>query len=419
MGYGALQVEDEPQKLQSFRKSVAVAFAGMCVVCAVVGFSTVSSNSTYAAINANRNKGTLAAVPGVLEKTQEVLNMTENGLRYAIFSFIPCCDDDCSECKIIPTVQGKASADWTEDWQSFVNALPEDEVAAAVYNFEYFVDESTSETKPVLITWAPPGTENKDLARAGYYLGSVILATDGVHSHYPLQEIHETYNEFCTEVVGISDTMCSLEGRFHNCPFIPFAGVGKDGNPCEAKVCDGAAFVNPDSKAANDEGIIPAECCTFITEWCHDGENVSGAGCHPTTLRSVTRLCDNKEIDETPELILPKGEEELCEDTCIEPCVFFSDPNDTWKKCSGCPTDGLIHKGKSYQCYPGGHGFEEYRCCGVADECTAKAAQSDMSCNTLEDFDCVWVEHLECADIIREQKEEVEESAGEAEAEEQ
>ena len=53
-----------------------MAFAGLFVVGAVVGLSAVSSNATSSAVNANRNKGQLAAVPGVMEKTQEVLNMT-------------------------------------------------------------------------------------------------------------------------------------------------------------------------------------------------------------------------------------------------------------------------------------------------------------------------------------------------------
>jgi len=404
MAYGAVEVaQDEEQQVKSFRKSVMVSFATMFAVVAVVGLSTTQHNSTYAAINANRNKGTLAAVPGVLEKTHEVLNMTENGLRWAIFSFIPCCDDDCSECKIIPTVQGKASSDWTADWVSFTNALPEHEVAAAVYNFEYFVDESSSESKPVLITWAPPGTNNKDLARAGYYLGSVILATDGVHSHYPLQEMSETYQQFCTEVVGIDDKMCSLEGSFHNCPFIPFSGFGKDGNPCEVDQCEGASFVNPSDPVADDEGVIPADCCTFIHDWCHTPENVNSAGCHPVTLRSVTKLCDNKPIDETPTVVLPDDEEEICDDKCLEPCVFFSDPNDTWKECSGCPTDGQKHKGKVYQCYPGGQGFENFRCCGVHDECKKEESQTAMACDTLESFECGWMEHLKCAHYEQQQ----------------
>jgi len=408
MGYGAIQVEDE-QKLQSFRKTVGVALATAVLLLAVVGLSTVHSNSTYAAINANRNKGSLAAVPGVLEKTQEVLNITQNGLRWAVFSFIPCCDDDCAECKIVPTVQGKASSDWGRDWSSFTNALPEHEVAAAVYNFEYFTDESTTESKPVLITWAPEGTSTKDLARAGYYLGSVILATDGVHAHYPLQEISETYLQFCSDVIGIDRDMCSLEGSFHNCPFVPFAGNGKEGNPCESDTCDGAAFLNPNDAHAEDEGVIPAECCAFIDEWCHDSDNFGTAGCHPVTVRAVTKLCDNEPVDETPELVLPADENEECVDTCIEPCAFFTDPLDTWQKCSGCPTDNMPKDGKTYQCYPGAVAFEDYRCCGIAPECKTVEAQSSLTCETLEDFECAWIEHYDCPKYEQELKDEEEE----------
>lgn len=261
--YGALKVEQEVEQVQSFKKTVVLAFAGLFVVGAVVGLSAVSSNATSSAVNANRNKGQLAAVPGVMEKTQEVLNMTSgDDLRYAIFSFTPCCENDCGECKIVPTVQGQRSADWAADWKSFNNALPEDSVAAAVYNFEYFTGESSTANKPILITWAPPQTSDKQLARAGYYLGSVILATDGVSEHYPLQEMGEGYMDFCTDVLQIDSDMCAKEGDFHNCPFENDAGLAPEGTPCEAPQCDGAAFTNPDLSA--DEGTIPDECCAYI-----------------------------------------------------------------------------------------------------------------------------------------------------------
>jgi len=403
MTYGAVAVEEEPQKLQGFKKTVLSVFVGVCVVGAIVGLSATGMNSTAQTVNANRNKGSLAAVPGVMEKTQEVMNMTKNGLRYSIFSFIPCCEEDCKECKIIPTVQGKASDDWTEDWQSFTNALPENDVAAAVYNFEYFTGESSTANKPILITWAPAGEDNKELARAGYYLGSVILATDGVHSHYPLQAIGETYMTFCTETLGIDEDDCGREGDFHNCPFVDAEGVGTEGNPCAATECDGAAFTNPDMAA--DEGTVPEECCTLIDAFCKDPENFEEAGCHPVTMRAMTRLCMNIQPDETPEVILPADELQECEDACIQPCAFFETDDATWQQCSGCRTDGLVdtETGLSYQCYPHAIGFEENRCCGMAEECQAVEAQNDMTCNTLEEFECQWLLHSECPDLVAQQ----------------
>lgn len=402
MGYGAVNEEVEATQVQSFKKTTLLVFVGVCVVGAIVGLSAVGSNATSSAINANRNKGSLAAVPGVEEKTQEVLNMTKNGLRYSIFSFIPCCADDCAECKIIPTVQGKASDDWAADWSSFTNALPESNVAAAVYNFEYFTGDAVTANKPVLITWAPPAETNKELARAGYYLGSVILATDGVHQHFPLREIAESYNSFCRDTMGISGEDCAREGDFHNCPFEGDEEI--EGTPCDAPVCDGAAFTNPDSAA--DEGTIPEECCQFIDDFCHESENIDNHGCHPVTVRAITRLCLNAQPDETPEMIIPADEEVVCDDACIQPCAFFEDENDTWKQCSGCRTDGQqdAETGLVYQCYPRAIGFELNRCCGMADECKSADSQSFDVCNTLEDFLCEWTEHVDCPELVRQQE---------------
>jgi len=401
--YGALKVEQEVEQVQSFKKTVVLAFAGLFVVGAVVGLSAVSSNATSSAVNANRNKGQLAAVPGVMEKTQEVLNMTSgDDLRYAIFSFTPCCENDCGECKIVPTVQGQRSADWAADWKSFNNALPEDSVAAAVYNFEYFTGESSTANKPILITWAPPQTSDKQLARAGYYLGSVILATDGVSEHYPLQEMGEGYMDFCTDVLQIDSDMCAKEGDFHNCPFENDAGLAPEGTPCDAPQCDGAAFTNPDLSA--DEGTIPDECCAYIKDYCANGENMESPGCHPVTLRSVTRLCAIEEPDETPDLILPEDEEQLCTDDCMQPCAFFESEDATWQKCSACPTDGLVgDAGFAAQCYPGAIGFKNERCCGIADECNTAEAASALACDTLEDFGCVWLEHNQCPEELAQQ----------------
>jgi len=396
--YGSLTMKEEVEKVRTFRKTVALAFVGVFALAAVVGMSAVAANATSSAVNANRNKGTLAAVPGVMEKTQEVLNMTTYGLRYAVFSFTPCCENDCGECKIVPTVQGMASDDWAMDWTSFTNALPENSVAAAVYNFEYFTGESATANKPILITWAPPKTDDKQLARAGYYLGSVILATEGVHEHYPLKEMGEGYMDFCSDVLDIDRRLCAQEGEFHNCPFENDAGGAPQGTPCEAPQCDGAAFSNPNSAA--DEGTIPEECCDYIETYCRDPANVNTSpGCHPVTLRSVTRLCGFQQPDETPELILPDDEEQPCDaSACMQPCAFFEDENDTWKKCAGCRTDKQKdpETGLVYQCYPGAIGFEMNRCCGIAPECAAAESQTGLACDTLEEFGCVWLEHRDC-----------------------
>ena len=58
---------------------------------------------------------------------------------------------------------------------------------------------------------------------------------------------------------------------------------------------------------------------------------------------NVDKLCELPPIPEVPELLVTPEDEQLCLDDCANSCRTFDDPNDTWKKCSACPIDGLAH----------------------------------------------------------------------------
>jgi hypothetical protein len=420
MTYGSVTVVEEEQKqLQTFKKTVVATFVAVAFVLAVVGVSAVSANSTSAAVNTNRHKGTLAAVPHVADKTEEVLNMTGTGLRYAIFEFLPCCAMECSECVMVPAKQGKASDDWAADWESFLNALPEknDEsvgIAAAVYNFEYFTAETSTNNSPLLLTWAPSDAHPKDIARAGYYLGSVILATEGVTEHYPLTSKDISYYDFCTTTMNVDADMCQLESTFHNCPFDN--GGDLTDTPCTATACDGASFSSTAS-ADDDAGAIPEDCCANINDFCADGSNAANPGCHPVTFTAITKLCAESDTDETPEIILPDNQVSQCTDDCRQPCAFFqcaSPPCDsTWEQCSGCYTDGKSHTYDDAtfkaQCYPGQVMFKEMQCCGLQPECSAADSNTKVACDTLGEFGCEYKQHFQCIGLVAQQQQKQEE----------
>lgn len=293
-----------------------------------------------------------------------------------------------------------ASADWSEDWERFTSAIDTTKVAAAVYNFEYFTGPTTTEVKPILITWAAPDTQEKTLARAGYYLGSVILATDGVHEHYPLTDMAETYNEFCKQVMQVDPSMCDMESDFRNCPF--------ENGICDEEVCASASFSNPDEQLGAGMGIED-ECCAAMFKYCDD-PLTEDAGCHATRLRAVTRLCAVEDADETPDVILPEGEIEVCEPECANPCAFIAedDPNATYKLCSGCAKDGAMDEEAGFrpQCAPGAIDFMDKRCCGMHEACGREDSQNEMQCNALDSDEtlCEWALHKDCDEIIATQK---------------
>lgn len=354
-------------------------------------------------VDANRDRLARAPVPGVMEKSAEVANITSFGLRWVIFGFTTQRD------QIIPLMQGRATDDWEKDFITFKNALPKNDVAGGLYNFEYWDDDESRETKVVLVSWRPESVTDREEARAGFYLGSLMVATDDyVEEHYPMTTMHDNYFEFCSQTMGIPIKQCALDKRFHNCPF----NTGNDedsnlphDNPCVMESCQGSTFQDPNAAL---DGAIPQACCDYIVEdFCMDAENMANHGCHPTTVAAITKLCELPPIPEVPELLVTPEEEQLCLDDCANSCRTFDDPNDTWKKCSACPIDGLAHDldgdgpnpALVYQCHSDALGFEMERCCGIAPECGAPDAQADFMCGALEYFECGWVDHRDCPEL--------------------
>jgi hypothetical protein len=92
-------------------------------------------------------------------KVYNEVRRTRNGCRWGMFMF----DKSCSW--IIPTSQCKATDDFESDWFAFVEALPENASAYAVYNFDYnevngaYSDGSSTNVKSrfCLFSWSPKG----------------------------------------------------------------------------------------------------------------------------------------------------------------------------------------------------------------------------------------------------------------------
>ena len=112
----------------------------------------------------------------------------------------------------LPWLPGKATEDWDADFLAFRNALPPTEVAAAIFNFEWWVDQDAKDKSTVLVSWRPEGLAARQVAQAGYYLGSLIAATDPyVERHLSIDSIQETYYEFCVHAMHLGATECNLE----------------------------------------------------------------------------------------------------------------------------------------------------------------------------------------------------------------
>lgn len=182
----------------------------------------------------------------------------------------------------------------------------------------------------------------------------------------------------------------------------------KPSNPCRQDVCDGALFIDASSVEGEEPGAIPEACCSYIeTDYCGDAHNANAMGCHPVAMERILALCDNAPADPTPDCLLPEDEcgGAQCLDGCKQPCALFDDTNDTFKECSACATSGLAQDdGSIYQCHPDALGYQTMRCCGMAPECQAADVQNDEMCNTLESYNCLFVQHDECQDIVYNQK---------------
>lgn len=403
--YGTVATELVVEPKTQSRRGAVVAVALLVVgLAAVLTAGHLSSQHAAAAVHPNKMKAQQSPMLGVNEKALQLLNTTTYGLRWVIIRF------NQDKTAMEPVMQGLASDDWELDWKSFTNAITfEDDTDLApcvgLYNFPFWDDENTMGVQPLVLTYSPAGANSKEIARFGYFLGSLLLATDAnkkmsAFDYVALDDPSEDYETFCRDTMqkdGVDGGKCMLETQFHNCPWDPLA----EGSPCEADQCEGASFEKPDADAS---GTIPVACCNYVMdEFCKEADNIGTHGCHKALLRQLSKICDEPVADETPELLVTPGKVQKCEADCVQPCLFFADPADTWKKCSACETDGLAHDDKIYQCHSKALGFQWNRCCGIQDSCQAKEAQNAEMCDALEYFECSWEIHTDCDGIEVEQ----------------
>jgi len=356
----------------------------------------------------NRDKINLAVLTGVKEKADEVMNPgLGKNLRFVIFGFTK------DRESVIPLVEGTKSNNWEADWTSFKNSLPEVDVAAAVYNFPYWVSDTQFTEESILITWRPDDVDPREIARGGYFLGSIILSTKGVKQKFALSTIDESYNDYCVQVMGIDAGFCGMERDFHNCPFgpTPQSGKGKGSSsdrrvtggilsPCDASECDGATFEEFKDAAP---GSMPDTCCNYITDFCK--KNMDFPGCHPVSMTNIELLCEITDPDEIPTVFVDPNYTACDKAVCGEPCTLFDEPSDTFTKCSGCPVN--MHKYEEHnnmvmQCHPEALGFQDRRCCGLSAECTDGLSKDE--CDTLDVFECKHMDHNLCAGFVEEQE---------------
>jgi len=431
--YGTLASAGEQQAQSRSVSKYVVAFAAIALVTVgVVAFSSGSANAHVSSTvnGANSYRKTLAPVdPEVREVALKILNMTVYGLRWAVFGF------NLNKDMMVPLTAGPATADWEKDFKMFANALPEADAAVAVYNFEYWVTAEETALEPIMITWAPKGMDPKEYARAGYFLGNMILElnTDegristtfngkgdsvgaqkkghavapdrtGFSGPYRLDGISDTYLEFCMNEMGLSNHDCNLESGFHNCPFESEDPLEwTEANPCRKAECDGAAFTNPEADGV-DAGAIPQACCDYIeTEFCQDAAHALGMGCHPVTLTVIDKLCEIPAPAEPVVMFTTVEQSTACEPECVQPCTLFEDINDTWRKCEGCNTDLTEDEnGQVSQCYPGAYKYEMNTCCGIAldaegqNTCGKDEYLFSEMCNLMEYYDCKWIPAIDC-----------------------
>jgi len=405
--YGTVANEEVvvERKPQTRRGAVAAAVLLVVGMAAVMTAGHLSSQHAEAAVHPNKMKANQALMDGVDEKAMQLLNQTVYGLRWVIVRF------NKEKTKMEPVMQGLASDDWELDWKSFTNAIayadqPYPSPCVGFYNFEHWSDESTMSNQPLVITYAPEDKIiSKEIARFGYFLGSLLLATDqdkkmSAFDYVALDDPEMTYQEFCSGPLEMEAKTCMLESQFHNCPFDEAA----EGSPCSHDECEGAAFENPDQAKP---GTVPIACCNYVMDdFCKQADNLGTHGCHPALLKTLDKLCDEPRPDESPELLVTPGMTQNCEADCVQPCMFFEDEAETWKQCSGCETDGLEHDGKIYQCHSKALGFQLHRCCGIQENCQSGDSSNAEMCDALEYFECSWELHTECAEIETKQTEE-------------
>lgn len=360
-----------------FKHAAGAFILGVIATVAVV-FLTASpqdASPLSAGLNlqmANRDKLELAPMDGVQEAAADVMG-EESKTRGVVIAFNPARD------KMLASVRIPKTDDWKKDWAALRDALPEDDVAAAIFSFPYWAGPASMTSKPVLFTSRPGGVDFKDEYLAGYWLGPLIIASEGVHSVKSFQG--ENYFEMC-EKLEIDRDLCQLENQFHDCPF---AGDDTEVNPCTQKGKDGVpvcggSYIEADVAA----GSISKDCCAAIDSYC--SEDQERTGCRGDTLEMIVANCNapvpEAEVTPAMEFFLTQSCDAVC---AVKKCVEFENPADTYKSCSGCTGDF-----RESPCSPTQPGFVTFRCAGNADTC--KGAANEVDCS-IYGSDCMWATH--------------------------
>ena len=247
-------------------------------------------------------KAKLSPMIGVAEKAVQLLNQTSYGIRYVVIRF------NKERSAMMPVMQGASSNDWELDFTAFTNAMAwtdgtDPSPCVGFYMFPYWTGDKTQEHQPLVVTYSPGAVPAKETARYGYFLGSLLLATDQdkVMDSYDYVALSETasgslptYQEFCESALKLEHGACELDETFHNCPW----DEGAAGSPCADSACMGATFEPPNLSAS---GTIPTACCDYvIDDFCKQPDNMGTHGCHPALLRTFGDLCAEKRPDEVP-----------------------------------------------------------------------------------------------------------------------
>lgn len=255
------------------RGKYAVVFAGVMLCAVFAAFTFTTSAQVNSAVNSNKDKATYSPVAG-RDLVESVIE--DSSKRFAVFRFTP------DKSMIVPTVTLDATMDWTGDWNAFTAALPEEDLAAGVYNFPYWVDADNYDVTSIMFTWAPSSLDPRAMARAGYFLGSAALLAKGVDGVVAINSLEQTYYQTCQSINEIDDELCDLAGEAHGCPF------NGDASPCTQPVCDGASLVN-----GGAPGSVSDDCCDAMKSFCAIPGNAGNKGCHVVVKTNWERACSD------------------------------------------------------------------------------------------------------------------------------
>jgi len=359
------------------RSKYAVVVAGVLLCAAVAAFTFTTSARVNSAVDSNKDKSTYSPVTGA-ELVEETI--ADPSKRFAVFRFTP------DRSQIVPTVTGEATMSWNGDWRAFTAAFPEDDVACGVYGFPYWVDEDNYDVKQILFTWAPASLDPRELARAGYFIGSVAINfAKQTEATVAIESLDQTYMATCQSIDEIEDAMCDLEGDAHGCPF------NGESNPCDSPKCDGASFIN-----GGAPGSVSQECCDEFSSFCELGINSGNRGCKVVVKSAWERLCSDyvepEPVVKPTGMVTPTMVEICDEDMCNNACTFLEidEEGSSYRNCAGCASDKA--------CNSEAYGFVTKSCCGIIDECEAQS--NEFMCSQIDG--CIYDDHLACPGIQEE-----------------